>query len=83
MKKAYNKPEIVFESFSMSTNIAAGCTLTNVTHSSGEYGCGYKPDRFNYIIFTSDMGCTTTEDDGDYNGICYHVPSESSSLFTS
>ena len=83
MKKVYSKPEILFESFAMSTNIAAGCYYTNVTHGRDEYGCGYKLDRYNKVIFTSGMGCTTTEDDGDYNGICYHVPSEESNLFNS
>lgn len=83
MKKVYRKPQIIFESFEVSTNIASGCKFTNVTHSSDEYGCGYKLGRFDDVIFTTVMGCTTTEDDGDYNGICYHVPTDSGSLFTS
>lgn len=86
MRKTYEKPIIVFESFKMSTNIAAGCQLTNVTLSSGVHGCGYQvgDGRFdNTVVFTSAMECMTTEDDGDYNGICYHVPTDGHSLFTS
>ena len=83
MKKTYEKPQIVFESFAMSTCIAAGCKFTNVTHSDGELGCGYADQRFNKVVFTSDLLCTTIEDDGDYNGICYHTPVDENSLFTS
>ena len=84
MKKVYEKPDIMFESFTMSTNIAAGCRYTNVTHSSGELGCGYNDERAgNKVVFTSEMLCTTTEDDGDYHGICYHTPTDTRSLFTS
>ena len=83
MKKAYEKPQIMFESFTMSTNIAAGCRFTNVTHSSGVFGCGYKDERFDKVVFTSESGCTTVEDDGDYNGICFHTPTDTNSLFAS
>ena len=83
MKKTYMKPQIMFESFTMSTNIAAGCRFTNVTHSSGELGCGYRDERFGKVVFTSEMMCTTTEDDGEHNGICYQTPVDSNSLFTS
>lgn len=84
MKKIYSKPEIAFESFTPCTNIAAGCEETNVTHSAEQYGCGYLLDeKFNYVVFMSSKGCNTTEDDGDYNGLCYHTPVDSSNLFAS
>lgn len=83
MKKTYEKPEILFESFIMSTNIAAGCKFTNVTFSSGVFGCGYNDERAQKVVFTTEMGCTTKEDDGEYNTICYNTPTPDSSLFTS
>lgn len=84
MKKAYERPQIVFENFTLSTNIASNCTTITNTQSSGVYGCGYRlSDRHAEVVFMSTMGCTTWEDDGDYNGICYHTPTDSSSLFTS
>lgn len=86
MKKKYEKPEIMFESFSMSTNIASGCEHQNVTHSDGVYGCGYKLERFDDVVFTEAVGCNAHEvldSDGSYNKICYHVPSENNNLFTS
>lgn len=90
MKKNYTKPEIIIESFSLCTNVAAGCEHTNVTPSYGVQGCGYKLDRFNTVVFTSGMGCSRNElidsnigSDGSYNTVCYHVPNQDSNLFTS
>lgn len=84
--KKYVKPMIVFESFTLSTNIAGDCgTTTGVVPLQDETGCGYKDpaDRFGYVIFTTEMACNTKEDDGEYNGICYHVPIENDKLFNS
>ena len=84
MKKAYEKPEIVFENFSLSTNIAAGCEVK--TNLPGNKTCGL--DFSGVIIFLDGMtGCTetvtNTGGDGSYNGICYHVPSGKNNLFNS
>ena len=81
MKKYYTKPQLVFEKFSLSTNIAASCAIKNDGPSKDQ--CGYHGD-FDFPIFISiEMGCTTTEPDGDYNGICYHNPSSISNVFGS
>lgn len=81
MKKMYYKPEILFENFVMSTNIAGDCG-TLINNASYET-CAYIT-RSGHHVFTSNYGvCTTTEDDGDYNGICYHVPVEAEALFNS
>lgn len=81
MKKTYSKPEIMFENFAVSSNIAAGCSiLTNYAENE----CSYVyTDEFGttYNIFISGV-CTTTQQDG-YAGICYHVAADTSSLFTS
>lgn len=85
MKKVYNKPEIVFEDFSMSTNIAGDCEVKTWTPNSGT--CAYKyMDEFlgEVKLFLSTISdCTTVEADGEYNGFCYHVPTESKNLFNS
>lgn len=71
MKKAYSKPEIVFESFSLSQNIAAGCEYTDPKDPDLEFtGLGF--------AFTSEANCSyqvpnQVGGDGEYNGICYHV----------
>ena len=87
MKKAYSKPEIVFESFSLSTSIATCRMEASFDASLGKWGCkGYKieTDDGNLVIFMSDYnGCQWVEADGDFNGICYDVPSDPLNLFGS
>ena len=81
MKKVYAKPNIMFESFSLSQNIAAGCEVKTETMSVNQCGLEFGP----MVIFVSTPVCT--EDglvenmgNGDgaandliYNGLCYHV----------
>lgn len=83
MKKTYGKPDIVYENFSMSTNIAAGC---EVKANYNDNICGVRWAEGTLSIFT-DMafGCTTKVMDGsgDYNGLCYHNPTSANNVFIS
>lgn len=85
MKKTYVKPAIFFEGFTLSTSIAAGCEYKTNLPSPNECGLVFG----NITVFLEGMnGCSfgVTDNgsgDGSYNGICYHVPSESSNLFAS
>ena len=86
MKKAYTKPEIMFEDFSLSVNIAGDCRWIIDNQSSGN--CGL--DFGDLVIFLGEYtGCTSNDgvkvdgDDGSYNGICYHVPHPDNDLFNS
>lgn len=83
MKRAYVKPQILFENFALSTNIASGCGVISDLQSSGT--CGYNFSGL--MVFLSGLsGCGDIEIDpdmGDFNGICYHVPTETNSLFNS
>ena len=82
MKKTYSKPQIMFESFSMSTNIAAGCEKTFGLYSRGD--CGIPTNVPGMTIFNLDGGCTVAGgEEAKYNGLCYHVPLESDNLFNS
>ena len=84
MKKKYMKPEVMFESFTLSTNIAGDCGWTEgIVPVDNKTGCGYvdPADKQGYVIFTSN--CNTTDDDGLYNGICYDVPVEGMQIFNS
>lgn len=82
MKETYQTPDIMFEDFSLSASIADDCD-TLVRNQSRDTGCAYIT-RTGLNVFTSKVsGCTTIEDDGDYNGICYHVPIETANLFNS
>lgn len=89
MRKAYSKPDIAFESFSLTdgfANIASGgCAYMVSSHADGD--CGY---RFGErIVFLETIagckqeGAFVIEDGSpiaDYR--CYHVPTESLSLFS-
>lgn len=68
MKKPYSKPEIYFESFSLSQNIAAGCEVTD-PHDERLYFTGEG------FAFTSacDVNMDNGGGDGEFNTICYHV----------
>lgn len=85
MKKIYSKPEIAFESFSMSTNIAAGCEQPTNLPSNNECGLDFSGV---YIFLDTMSGCVekvpSDGGDGEWNTICYHVPDGGkNNLFTS
>lgn len=77
MKRVYSKPQIYFESFSLSQNIAAGCEVKTNTPAQGQCGVNYGP----FVVFLDSVGSQCTGDgrvqdvggDGEYGGICYHV----------
>jgi len=84
MKKVYEKPDILFEDFSLCTDIAVGCEVI-ANHSYNV--CVYEEDdgRGNVLtVFTEDvMGCVYKPANGNHNGLCYHNPSITNTLFTS
>lgn len=69
MKKAYSKPQIVFESFELITSIAAGCSII-ISKEDIEIEKSWDPG-----VFTDEMNCSSVN--------CYHVPSDSGAIFTS
>jgi hypothetical protein len=89
MKKTYGKPDIVFEDFSLNTNIAAGCEKTPGNQTAD---CGVKWGKI-FIFTTNASGCyskvvegSTGSDnmkDKQNNGLCYHNPSEVFNVFFS
>lgn len=83
MKKHYEKPQILFESFVLSTNINAGCEVpTNLPHWNQ---CGL--DFSGVVVFMEGMqGCVggiEIEEGKDFEGICYHTPTDSNNIFAS
>lgn len=79
MRKAYVKPEIMFESFTLSTNIAAGCEYKNGQHARGY--CGYETK--NGVVFTDDVQACTYKQVDNNDALCYHVPNENNNIFNS
>ena len=82
MKKTYTKPQISFESFLMSTSIAAGCEAKADTQANYNT-CG--KDFSGVTVFAVGyLGCNfQIEKDNEFNGVCYHVPSETNNVFNS
>lgn len=82
MKKTYSQPDIQFESFSLCSSIAAGCSKRIGTMYNGECGFPYG----DVMVFTEGVdGCAIKVADGSpiFNGLCYHVPVDQNSLFNS
>lgn len=78
MKRKYVKPELYFESFELSSSIAAGCKLIS---NSAEYACPVRDPDFDKTIFTND-GCDYSPQDDDTK-ICYQPPEGNIHVYTS
>lgn len=74
MKKAYVKPEVYFENFQLSANIAAGCG-ERLNHTMEV--CQPVPG---VQLFTTASNCAMTPDDA---GLCYQTSTDERRLFTS
>ena len=79
MKKAYTKPEIIFDDFSLATTIAAGCAKRFTAAAKDSCGIVFGAG----MLFTNDMGGCTIKAEVDDGGYCYHVPADGMNLFTS
>lgn len=80
MKKVYSKPDIMFESFIASTNIAACGTDANLPTKDV---CGLYLNPEEAAFTTAITGCNVYWVDDGTNGVCYHNSSSSSMLFGS
>lgn len=80
-KKPYQKPEIVYEDFSLTTNIAAGCEVRTDTPAAEQCGVDMGDD---FVVFLDSMQgiCNTYRPDDEF-GYCYHVPTPDNNLFNS
>lgn len=80
MKKTYVKPQVYFESFQLSANIAAGCgTITKLATEQAQ--CGFDDGSGSTIFIQGYTGCSYGPDE-DSGSICYHT-FEGNKLFTS
>lgn len=77
MKKKYIKPNIIFESFTLSTNIAGDCEVKTNLPSNNTCGMDFSGLHvfLDSVTGCSDIQITDEGGDGDFNQICYHVPS--------
>ena len=92
MKKAYEKPGMYVENFSLTQSIAAACgahhnsTLGRPTH--GDIGdCGWYLDKFTTYWTEGTQVCTDDPGDSfmtDTDGIvCYNAPNGGQTVFAS
>ena len=78
MKKTYVKPEVYFENFELSANIATGCERS-IGPTVGTCWKGVEGFK-SFGIFTETHSCKTTPDE---YGLCYHTPTDADNIFTS
>ena len=79
MKKTYTRPEINFDCFEITSNIASSCQY-HPEVSDGNT-CGYTIHGRTIFVSTN-AGCKYVSPDGQY-GICYYVPTADSNVFIS
>ena len=85
MKKAYSKPEIMFEDFTLNVNIAS-CSVEADGPTKGS--CAIVGTGGIGVFSDSIAGCEYSPEDlgGDvdiYDDACYYVPTADNSLFGS
>ncbi len=94
--KVYSKPEIIFDDFSLSTNIAAGCEFkTNLQSQEeqcayllgGDFGDGIAvfTDSMRMCVDSTNVsvGLTGAQYGSGNDMICYHVPNQDRNVFNS
>lgn len=77
MKKEYCKPQIIFDNFVLSQDIAAGCEFIS---NANEDSCYVEVVMGK--LFTS-SACNLFPAPGFYDRICYDAPSDDSQVFSS
>lgn len=85
MKKKYEKPVLIIESFQLDATVAASCSSQGYQELNyNENMCGFEPgiDKqwqfFNY--HNCDLDLTGPEGDGN-DTVCYHGPIDASATF--
>jgi hypothetical protein len=79
MKKHYEKPDIMFDNFTMSESVA-NC---EVRSNFGQGTCGVEMTE-SLTMFTNTVDvCNIKYQDGEYDRLCYDVPMDSYNVFRS
>lgn len=74
MRKSYTKPEILFEDFTVTANIATGCD--ELCHSA-EYVCALEKTYGGMTLNIFTIGTVSNCDTGPagiFDNLCYHAP---------
>ena len=83
MKKAYLKPEIIFEDFTLNENIAGNNCEVRINNQTLNV-CGFPHGTGGETLFVDELdACSFKVDDDINNGFCYHIPMDTANLFNS
>ncbi|MGN1419475.1 MAG: hypothetical protein ACI4W6_09115 [Acutalibacteraceae bacterium] len=80
MKKKYVSPKIFYESFELSSSIAAGCEVLSTPMAA--FICPVNDPEIGGTIFSDDNICDYTSP-SIYDKVCYDVPLENHNVFAS
>ena len=70
MKKLYSKPEIMFESFTLSASIAS---CDNIIDTQSKDQCGIEGTGGIKMFSHGITDCDFEASNDEYDGFCYHV----------
>jgi hypothetical protein len=83
MKKVYSKPMATFESFTLSSNISAGCaSVAGVTTNSADYHLCVIVQN-GWSLFVSNAVCVFVPQGKELEKFCYDIPTATSRIFGS
>ena len=85
MKKSYVKPQVYFENFQLSANIAGTCGTEIDKSGAGladANSCSFNLPTFGKIFLTEGI-CDNTPQDEIASSICYEHPQNTTRLFAS
>ncbi|MCD7807962.1 MAG: hypothetical protein LUH02_01360 [Erysipelotrichaceae bacterium] len=91
MKKKYEKPGLIYESFELNQTIAESCGVTGGGNSLGTPShwskdtCGWSIGGNIVLWGSASNGCNdiVENDDGAPDGMCYNNPSPGQTIFSS
>jgi hypothetical protein len=90
MKKNYQKPDVYFEDFAFSSNIASSCSQIRGSQSEGtcsSYGTHNDPSNCRFYdngweVFHQGI-CLTYPQENNPGNLCYHVSTDETRMFAS
>lgn len=92
MRKIYQKPDVFFEDFAFSSNIAGNCSALFDLHRA-DHTCNFKATSSSadackfvdngFVVFTNDSSCEILCQEDDPFNLCYHVSVDTNRMFNS
>ena len=80
VKRNYIKPDICFDSFELSSSMAAGCEM--IGSNQDAYACPVLIPDWELTVFM-ELGICDMHPPEQMDSICYHVPTADNNVFNS